>query len=232
MIITDIQTLEPGGYVQLYELDASELGGELYRFHSYPQESPIWWQGNEYSPWPIKAEGFQATGDGQQPRPRLSVANVTGFISALTLYFDDLIGAKLTRRRTLAQYLDSRNFPEGNPTANPEEEFAVDTWRVDRKISESPQQVDFELCSPLDYGGVQLPRRQIVANVCWYVTQRAYRGPDCGYTGPPVADEFDVITTDAARDRCGGRLASCKLRFGEFGELSYGSFPAAGLIRN
>ena len=40
-----------------------------------------------------------------------------------------------------------------------------------------------------------------------------------------------IIVTDAAKDKCGGRLTSCKLRFGANNPLPYGSFPAAGLIR-
>jgi hypothetical protein len=35
--------------------------------------------------------------------------------------------------------------------------------------------------------GVMLPRRQVIANVCQWV----YRGGECGYTGPPVADADD-----------------------------------------
>jgi lambda family phage minor tail protein L len=67
--------------------------------------------------------------------------------------------------------------------------------------------------------------------VCWWLSCGGYRGPYCSYNGPPVADENDVIVTDAAKDRCGGRLTSCKLRFGESNPLPYGSFPAAGLLR-
>jgi hypothetical protein len=37
--------------------------------------------------------------------------------------------------------------------------------------------------------GVVLPRRQIIANVC----QWKYRGAECGYTGPPVADANDNL---------------------------------------
>ena len=58
-ITADIQTLEPGAWVELFELDATSLGAELYRFHGYPQQSSIFWQGLEYSPWPIQAEGFE-----------------------------------------------------------------------------------------------------------------------------------------------------------------------------
>jgi lambda family phage minor tail protein L len=50
---------------------------------------------------------------------------------------------------------------------------------------------------------------------------RAY----CGYNGPAVADSDDVATDDPARDQCGGRVRSCKLRFGQDKPLPYGGFP-------
>ena len=46
----------------------------------------------------------------------------------------------------------------------------------------------------------------------------------------PVATDDDIITTDAAQDRCSGTLKGCKFRFGENGQLRYGSFPTAGRI--
>jgi lambda family phage minor tail protein L len=55
--------------------------------------------------------------------PSLMVGNVTGFISALCLGFEDPVGAKLTRRRTLRRYLDAVNFPGGDAEADPDEEF-------------------------------------------------------------------------------------------------------------
>lgn len=230
-ITADIQTLEPGTLVTLYELDATPLGGELYRFHPHAQSESIWWQGNEYSPWPIIAEGFEMTGQGQQPMPTLTVGNVDGFITALVIYFDDLVGSKLTRHRTLGRYLDAVNFAGGNPEADPDEELPPDVWYIERKITEDNTAIKFELASALDFMNVQLPRGQIVANVCRWLSIGGYRGPYCGYSGPPVATEADIITTDAARDKCGGRLGSCKLRFGQTKPLPYGSFPAAGLIR-
>ena len=41
----------------------------------------------------------------------------------------------------------------------------------------------------------------------------------------------DQPTSDPANDRCGKRLASCKLRFGAYAELPFGGFPGVGLIR-
>ena len=223
-IKADIQTLSPGDRVELFEVDVTPLGGELHRFHGYGGGNIVW-QGNTYEPWPIKAEGFEVTGDSKQAVPTITLANLEGFISALVIYFKDMVGVQVTRRRTLAKYLD------GQPTANPNEEFVPDIWYIERKAYEDNTTVQFELASALDFEGQQLPRRQIIANSCAWLTIGGYRGPYCGYSGPPVATEFDIITTDASQDKCGGRVSSCKLRFGATAELPYGSFPAAGLIR-
>ncbi|WID42049.1 minor tail protein L [Pseudomonas phage ZQG1] len=224
-ITADVQTLEPGALVALYEVDISFLGGEILRFHGYGVGS-IFFQGFEYEPWPIKAEGFEMSGDGKQSAPSMTLANLENYISSLVIYFDDLVGAKVTRRQTLAKYLD------GQPTADPNEELPPSIWYVERKMVEVPgEYVQFELASALDFQGQMLPRRQILANSCSWLTIGGYRGPYCGYNGPPVADEFDIITTDATKDKCGGLVRSCKLRFGENNELPYGSYAAAGLIR-
>ena len=73
-INADIQKLEPGALVELFELDASGIGGEVLRFHGYMQVGPIFWQGQRYEPWAIQAEGFEQVGEGQQPRPRCAWA--------------------------------------------------------------------------------------------------------------------------------------------------------------
>jgi lambda family phage minor tail protein L len=219
-LAVDVQGLEPGQIVELFIVDASELGAELYRFHAYGLLGPIVFQGESYEPWPMEATGFEMSGNSQ-PAPRLKMGNVGGFLTALVLGFDDLVGSKVTRKRTLGKYLD------GQPTADPAEEFPPDLWFIEQKLGESSEYIEFELASALDFDGVQLPRRQIIANYCPW----RYRSTECGYLGGPVADQFDIITTDAARDQCGKRLQSCKLRFGEHGELPFGGFAAAGLIR-
>lgn len=221
MITSDVQKLEVGELVELFEVDATGIGAEHYRFHGYGSEGEILWQGQSYSPWPIKASGFDMTSQGRMPTPNLTLGNVGGFISALCIFFNDLNGARVIRHRTLGKYLD------GRPEADPTEEFPQDLWYIEQKLGEDSEQVSFELSSALNFQGVQLPRRQIIANNCPW----RYRSAECGYTGGPVAGEFDIITTDAVKDKCGKRVRSCKLRFGETGELSYGGFAAAGLTR-
>lgn len=227
----DVQRLEPGAIVTLYTLDLTAIGGsDVLRFTpDGPNElgNDIVWGGQSYVRFPIEAEGFERAGQGALPRPRLRVANVTGLVGALAVGMGDLLGAKLTRERTFVKYLDAANFAGGNPQADPNQYLDREIWFVDRKSSENPIFVEWELAAAFDVAGVLLPRRQFVQNLCTW----RYRGPECGYTGGPVADGNDQPTSDPAKDRCGKRLSSCKLRFGAYAELPFGGFPGVGLIR-
>ncbi len=239
-IYADAQKLEVGQLVDLFELDATGIGGTLQRFHGYAQVGPIWWQENQYDPWAIQAEGFEQVGEGQQPTPTLSVGNIgldaagnpiPGVISALCIALDDLVGARVVVRRTLGKYLDARNFPDGNPTASSEEELPPEVWIVQQKTAETAEVVEFELSSALDFNGQKLPGRQIIAGVCGWLTRGGYRGPYCGYTGSRMFDVEGNPVSDPARDRCSGLLSDCKQRFGEYEVINFGGFPSADRIR-
>ncbi|RKP43793.1 phage minor tail protein L [Pararobbsia silviterrae] len=229
-ITNDVQKLEPGALVTLFEVDASAIGGDLLRFHGHIGNPQIVWQGNTYTQWPIEASGFERTGDTQQPNPTVTVGNVDGSISSLCIYLDDMLGAKVTRHRTLGKYLDAVNFPSGNATADPNEEMPLDVWVIQQKSSETKESVEFTLSSPLDFNGRQLPGDQIIANLC--PSQFAYRGPRCNYTGTDYFDADDNPVTDPALDKCGRRLSSCKIRFGEYEVINFGGFPAASLTNS
>ena len=97
-------------------------------------------------------------------------------------------------------------------------------WYIDRKSSENRIAVEFELASKLDLPGVKIPKRQLIGNIC----QWAYRSGECGYTGSSYWDVNDNSESSLANDRCGKRLSSCKLRFGNDNPLPFGSFPSAG----
>ncbi|HDS1813388.1 phage minor tail protein L, partial [Pseudomonas sp. GD03651] len=164
-LIKDLQSLEPGSEVLLYELDGSDFGADTLRFHGHaiphtPEElaaaganadqlpaKSIWWQGNEYGAWPMQIDGIEANSDGTAVRPTLTVGNVNGRITALCLAFDNLLEFKLTMRHTMARYLDAANFPSGNPEADPTEE-AIEVWYIDQKVAENGNTVAWELASP------------------------------------------------------------------------------------
>jgi lambda family phage minor tail protein L len=158
----------------------------------------------------------------------MRVSNVIGIITALVLAYDDLLGAKVTRKRTMSKYLDAVNFTGGvNPDADPDAEFPDDIYFIEHKVNENKYMVEFELSASFDVQGVKLPRRQIIQNICPW----KYRGAECGYTGTNYFDSNDVAVGSSSLDVCGKRLTSCEARFGTNAELPYGGFPAAGLVR-
>ena len=228
-IQSDIQKLEPGTKIELFVIDLTSLGGGVSRFHAGTNKlkQPVVWQGNTYQPWPVEASGFEYNGRGQSPRPKIRIANTNGLVTALNRDYDDICGAKVVRKRTFARYLDAINFPGGvNAEADPTAEFPDDIYYVERKVGESNDQVEYELAGIWDVEGIMLPARQVIASTC----PTAYRSADCGYTGGPVATSDDTATNDPALDDCGKRLSSCKLRFGQYGDLPYGGFPSAGKL--
>lgn len=297
----EIQKLAPSAVIELFQLDAAAFGGGITYFHAGTNGlmQRVTWQGQVYEPFPVQITGFEISGNSQLPRPTLRVANVTGLITALVLAYGDLLGAKVTRKRTMVKFLDAVNFASGtNPTADPTAEFDDDVYFIDRKSAENRDIVEFELAAAVDLAGVMLPRRQIIQNVCPW----KYKGTECGWTksvtktgtysrtgfvitatvtahglavgdtiyidatsgavtdktltivSVPTANTFtvtdtatgttsgslrisnlystnDAVVFSTGSDVCGKRLSSCKARFGQFAELPFGGFPAAGLIR-
>lgn len=114
----DIQTLTPGTVVELFELDATGLGGVVNRFHPgvAPGGSDVVWQGNTYYRMPIQGSGWAMSSKGALPRPKVRVSALGGAIGSLVRSYDDLVGAKFTRKRTLLKYLDGCNFPAKTAT--------------------------------------------------------------------------------------------------------------------
>lgn len=209
----DIQKLEPGNQIRLFELDATRLGGNLWRFHGHAQEADIIWQGQLYSPIQITAKGFDLRGDGRPASPTLQVANelggVRGAITAICLQLKDLAGARVRVIETFRHFLDAANFPDGNPHAS--DQAKINLWYIEQKTDESREQVTFSLSSPIDMEGQMLPSQQIT-KLCRWACRGQYRGEACGYTGASMFSKKDETTDNPALDRCSGRWGSCKLR--------------------
>lgn len=218
-IQSDIQKLAPGSLVELFVMDCRPFGGAVFYF-TPGSGVPIVFQGNTYQPVPIQATGFEIQGRGQAARPKLSVSNVDGTFSTLCRLYDDLVGAKITRKRTFAKYLD------GEPAADPTAELPQEIYYIEQKTLENNTVLEYELSGIWDLDGIKLPRRQVTGSCCWW----EYRSAECGYTGSAVAKYDDTPTSDPDLDECGMRVSSCKLRFGENAELPYGAFPSVGRI--
>lgn len=224
MITKDIQQLDPGALVTVFELDLTDRGGGYFRFHAGSNElgTDIVWQGNTYTRFPIEADGFEIRGSGTMPRPKVKVANITGMMGAVARDYDDLVGAKLTRKRTLARYLDAVNFEGGvNPDADPNQHFPDDLWFIEQKTLENRFMVEWVLASAFDLQGVMLPNRQVIQNSCGW----DYRSAECGYTGTNYFDVNDQPCT-ILEDVCPKRMSSCKKRFPN-DILPFGAFPGS-----
>ncbi|WP_353188548.1 phage minor tail protein L [Pseudomonas sp.] len=209
----DIQKLEPGNQIRLFELDATRLGANLWRFHGHAQEGDIVWQGQLYSPLQITAKGFDIRGDGRPAAPTLQIANeldgVRGAIAALCLQFRDLAGAKFTVIETFRHYLDAANFPDGNPTASNQSRKNI--WYIEQKTEETLDSLTFSMSSPTDMEGQMLPSQQIT-KLCRWACRGGYRGEACAYTGAAMFTKKNEPTDNPAIDQCGGWWSSCKLR--------------------
>ena len=229
----ELAKLNPSAIIELFELHLDNtLHGstDVYRFHAGANaaiDGNVVFNGNTYTRIPVKADGFEFTNTGTLPRPTLTISNLDGTMTTLLLLVNattagnDLGGAEVRRIRTLKKFLD------GESTADPNAKFPDERWYVDRKANESRDSVTFELASKFDLAGQKLPKRQIVANVCQWV----YRSSECSYTGSNYFDVNGNTVSTLAADVCGKRVASCKLRFGNNGELPFGSFPGAGLTQ-
>ena len=197
-IISDLQKNNPSAIIELFELELdSTLRGSqttmTYRFHAGSNldlNGKVVWQSNEYLRYPVEASGF-AFQKGQLPRPQITISNALSLISAVMLEVNlitagnDLTGAKVTRIRTLAKFLDVTNFASnglfvqenstdyialedsdlfaqesvspGTPANN---EFPREIYYIDRKVAENRDVVIFELASISDLAGIRLPKRQ------------------------------------------------------------------------
>lgn len=232
--VSDLQAIAPSAVIELFELqlNVTQHGvNDVYRFHagaSLNANGEIVWAGNNYLRFPVEAEGFAYEGKGTLPRPRIRCSNIMGTITALLLSLPaGLAGAKVTRIRTLARYIDAVNFPGNvNPygTPDPTAEFPREIYYVDRKSAETRDVVEFELAAAFDLAGVRAPKRQCISNIC----QWKYRSAECGYVGTSYFNENDQPVAGAGQDVCGKRLSSCKARFGATAELPFGSFPGIG----
>jgi len=173
-VFSEIQKINPSAIIELFvlQLDTALHGANtIYRFHSgtnLDANGEIVFAGNSYLRFPIQATGF-AYQRGQLPRPKVTISNATGFISAILVSVNqvtagnDLTGSTFTRIRTMARFIDAVNFSGGsNPfgTPDPTAEFKRQIFIVDRKSTENREIVEFELAAATDMAGVRAPKRQ------------------------------------------------------------------------
>ncbi|KAH0542262.1 hypothetical protein GP486_008649 [Trichoglossum hirsutum] len=235
---THIQGSSLTAPIELIELDATDLGGPIFRFAPMPildyvegkvNMTPIVWNGQEWPPFPFETADWAWDGQGAMPQPTVTVANVSGYFTAANIEFNDLLGVKLTRYRTFAKFLD------GMPDADPEAMFPPEIYRVDTKVKQDNTTVQWSLSTDIDHNAALLPGRIILKNICTRIYRTFdpvanafdYTKATCPYTGSP---NFDALgnPTDAPHDICSKQLVTgCKKRFVNTPLPTY-QFPGAG----
>lgn len=224
------QKLATDGVVQLFTLDPTSLGFGMSVYTFTPGtlgDDPIIYQGVTYTPYPIQLTGLELTTQGTQPRPRLSISNIDGLVAGLVIAGQDLLGARLTRLRTFARFLD------GQPAADPDAHWPEQTFIVDRKATHNKMQIEWELANPLDNKNLRLPSWLALKNTCfqryrvWNTATEDfdYTRATCPYDGGSYWKANGTSTVTAAEDQCGLRLSDCRNRFGANASLPMAAFP-------
>lgn len=227
-----IHSSHAGDEVALFMFDASLYGAPVYYFcQAGDNASPISFGGQIYEPADVSFTDMSVNGAGTLPTPHLKVANLDGVFQTVLNTYGDPLGAVLKRVRTFRRFLDDGASPD------PAMYFGPDTFRVERKVSENPIYVEFELSAAIDQEGKLLPGRQVIRDTCMWryrmwnpnTGDYDYTGVKCPYTGVLAFDANNNPTTPD-KDRPSRSLTCCKLRFGENNPLPYGGFPGAARI--
>lgn len=230
----DLQKSFPGELITLFQLDCSkiEAGPVLFFTPASQDAGTVLFDGNEYTPVDIDAEGFEWNGRGAFPTPTLRLSNVTQTATALVNSYQDLIGAEVRRIRTLSQYLDNGTTPD------PGQIFAIDIFKVEQKTLHSRTVIEWKLSAAVDQQGTRLPSEVLIRDYC----TRLYRVPNgsggfdysessCRYSGSEYFDSENNSTVDPNLDRCSKTLTACKLRFGANNPLPFKGCPGMGRVR-
>ena len=192
--VAELQKPNPSNIVELFQLELNTTMhgvSQTYYFHNgtgQNDDANLIFNNIEYTRMPIEADGFEFNGK-QTPRPTLKISNILGTITTILLTLPQgLEGAKVTRVRTLARYVDNANFTGGeillengsnllledggaidmdqgiNPfgTPDPTATFDSQIFLIDRKSAENRGEVVFELAASSDVHGVRLPKRQVL----------------------------------------------------------------------
>lgn len=226
-----VQSPNPGAKVTLFRLDTTKIGGDVKYFcQSAYQSTGVSFGGVYYTPVDVDFSGFETTGTGALPTPHMKLANSNGVFQAMVNTYGDLVGCVIQRVRTFHQFLDGQS--EADPTAY----YGPETFRIDRKVSENPVYIEWELAASFDQEGKMLPGRTIIRDTClwryriWNESTNAwnYDKAQCPYAGTNYFDAHGNAQSEPKNDKCGRRLSDCKLRFGSDGVLPFGGFPGVG----
>ena len=142
-----------------------------------------------YTPFPFEFNGYERRTKGAIPRPTIRFSNINRDFTIYNSSHEDLLGAKVIRRRTFAKYLGE----------NPPVEFPKEVYYIERLVLETSMVVEYELTTNFDVVGVTLPSRRIVASRCPWKYKDATRG-GCDWPSDSTKD-FTNVTGGSIGDQ-------------------------------
>lgn len=223
--------------IVLWELDLTSLGGAVYRFTSCTSESgairvAVTFDGETYYPREFEATGFGHTGKGQQPRPKIRIADTDNTIHDLCMAYQDMLGAVVKRIRTFTRYLDD------GVQADPGARFPIDVYVIAKKPTQTKIFYEFELNPYMDKEGKRVPGRLVLKDICQFVYRRwsvssfdYHLEKPCPYHGGLYFKKDGSSTSDAGEDDCPHTLDGCKARYGTYGPMPFGGFPGMNRLK-
>lgn len=228
------QRLSPDPIVSLFTLDTSSIGGPLLRFvQGRHADQAVSFGGVQYEALDIEFEGMEVSGVGALPTPTVRLANHDGIVQTILNTWGNIIGCPIYRIRTFARFLDNGSEPD--PTSF----FGPDHFRIERKVSENPVYVEWELSTSIDQEGKMLPGRTVIRDTCmwryrvWNPADEAfqYQKAQCPYTDNRYYDINNIQVSDPAKDVPSRRISCCETRFGKGNPLPFGGFPGVARVR-
>ena len=146
------------GFIELYTLDCTALGGTTYNFTSNVNATggSLVFGGVTYAAIPIQTTGWDFTSTGVTPKPTLTVSNVNKTLLAAVISLGDLVGAKITRLRTYEKYLSTGSSPDGTKYLGP------DVYIIEQKTGHNKNYISWQMTSIIDRLGMKIPRRQVL----------------------------------------------------------------------
>jgi lambda family phage minor tail protein L len=164
-IVVNNSDIGGAGVDKLYFHDGTKTPSESYAdIQMYSPNTELLWGSTDaddytlktYTAFPFEFTGYERRTTGSLPRPSITFANINRTFTAYLANYDELIGAKIIRRKTLAKYLGE----------NPPVEFPKEIYYIERKTLENQLQVQFELASNFDVQGITLPTRRVIGTRC------------------------------------------------------------------
>ena len=198
-LLDQLSDSEPSIMVELFEIDTARYSGETLYFHNGKAvQGDLIFGSKTYKAYPFEVADFEVKGDGTLPRPKLTFANVDGFVSRLIRGQDDFVGLHIKRIRTFLKYIDAENFVDNiNPFGEPDStaRFPDDEFVINQKTQEDKNIVSFELVSVLDLEEATVPTRIMFSHYCPWT----YRGIGCRYGNSMIHRSFSDMNSPEAR---------------------------------